>query len=81
MGLNVTTDLSFFDAIVPCGITGCRMTSVAEQGLGTVSCEAFGHTLAKRFAAAFGYRQVSKLTESDVWSLVDPAGYACEARA
>jgi lipoyl(octanoyl) transferase len=78
--LNVTTDLSFFDAIVPCGITGCRMTSVAEQGLGTVSCEAFGHTLAKRFAAAFGYRQVSKLTESDVWSLVDPAGYACEAR-
>ena len=79
--LNVTTDLSFFDAIVPCGITGCRMTSVAEQGLGTVSCEAFGHTFAKRFAAAFGYRQVSKLIESEVWSLVDPAGYACEARA
>jgi len=31
--LNVTTDLSPFDLIVPCGITGCRMTSM-ERLLG-----------------------------------------------
>ena len=29
--LNVSTDLSYFDSIVPCGIEGCRMTSVCEQ--------------------------------------------------
>ena len=28
--LNVSTDLSYFDAIVPCGIEGCRMTSVSR---------------------------------------------------
>ena len=29
--LNVTTDLSFFDLIVPCGIPDVAMTSVAEE--------------------------------------------------
>jgi lipoate-protein ligase B len=29
--LNVTTDLSYFDLIVPCGISGVTMTSVAEE--------------------------------------------------
>lgn len=29
--LNVTTDLSVFDVVVPCGIPGVRMTSVARE--------------------------------------------------
>ena len=29
--LNVTTDLSLFDLIVPCGIHGVTMTSVARE--------------------------------------------------
>ena len=29
--LNVTTDLSYFDLIVPCGIAGVRMTSVGHE--------------------------------------------------
>jgi lipoate-protein ligase B len=29
--LNVTTDLSFFDVIVPCGIAGVRMSSVEQE--------------------------------------------------
>ncbi|MEO7985383.1 MAG: lipoyl(octanoyl) transferase LipB [Gemmatimonadales bacterium] len=29
--LNVTTDLSYFDLIVPCGISGVTMTSVAQE--------------------------------------------------
>ncbi|MGE0440046.1 MAG: lipoyl(octanoyl) transferase LipB [Gemmatimonadales bacterium] len=29
--LNVTTDLSLFDLIVPCGIAGVRMTSIARE--------------------------------------------------
>jgi len=29
--LNVTTDLSHFDLIVPCGLTGVTMTSVAQE--------------------------------------------------
>ena len=30
VALNVATDLSFFDLIVPCGLTGVRLTSMAE---------------------------------------------------
>lgn len=29
--LNVNTDLSYFSLIVPCGITGCTMTSIARE--------------------------------------------------
>ncbi len=29
--LNVTTDLSYFDLIVPCGIDGVEMTSIAKE--------------------------------------------------
>ena len=29
--LNVTTDLSYFGLIVPCGIAGVQMTSVARE--------------------------------------------------
>src|SRR5204863_9075804 len=29
--LNVTTDLSYFDTIVPCGIDGVVMTSIEKQ--------------------------------------------------
>src|SRR5229473_8182655 len=39
--LNVATDLSFFDSIVPCGIEGCRMTSICQLRGGQVSMREF----------------------------------------
>jgi lipoyl(octanoyl) transferase len=78
--LNVTTDLSFFDAIVPCGIAGCRMTSVAAQGLGTVASESVGQIVAGQFAAVFGYQRILTLSEARLGALLDPAVDACEAR-
>jgi lipoyl(octanoyl) transferase len=49
--LNVNTDLSYFDLIVPCGIAGVDMTSVArERGAGPVD----EGDVAERVAAAFG---------------------------
>jgi lipoyl(octanoyl) transferase len=32
--INVTTDLAYFDAIIPCGLTGTRVTSLAAEGAG-----------------------------------------------
>jgi lipoate-protein ligase B len=51
--LNVSTDLSYFDLIVPCGIPGVQMTSI-EREVGTaVSLPRVAEVVARRFAAGF----------------------------
>ncbi|MDQ3674383.1 MAG: lipoyl(octanoyl) transferase LipB [Gemmatimonadota bacterium] len=57
--LNVTTDLSFFDLIVPCGLSGVVMTSMARE-LGTdPGAEEVRRIVAETFAAAFELSPVS----------------------
>jgi lipoate-protein ligase B len=51
--LNVSTDLSWFDLVVPCGIPGVRMTSVAAEG-GTAAPGAVRAAVAGAFARRFG---------------------------
>jgi len=52
--LNVTTDLSYFDLIVPCGIDGVVMTSIArELGSDDISMSDARDRVTARFAAAF----------------------------
>jgi lipoyl(octanoyl) transferase len=52
--LNVTTDLSYFDLIVPCGIDGVVMTSIArELGLENVSVQDVRDRVSAKFADAF----------------------------
>jgi lipoate-protein ligase B len=52
--LNVTTDLSYFDLIVPCGIDGVAMTSISrELGSDDISMQDVRDRITARFAAAF----------------------------
>jgi lipoyl(octanoyl) transferase len=52
--LNVDTDLSYFDLIVPCGIAGVDMTSVArERGLARVEMAEVGDAVARAFGRVF----------------------------
>jgi lipoate-protein ligase B len=52
--LNVTTDLSFFDLIIPCGIDGVVMTSIArETGLADISAKDVQERVTAKFAQAF----------------------------
>jgi lipoate-protein ligase B len=52
--LNVTTDLSFFNLIVPCGISGVVMTSIArEMGAEEVSAQDVMERVTGKFADAF----------------------------
>jgi lipoate-protein ligase B len=52
--LNVTTDLSYFDLIVPCGIDGVVMTSIArEVGAQEISLQDVRDRVAAKFAEAF----------------------------
>jgi lipoate-protein ligase B len=52
--LNVTTDLSYFDLMVPCGIDGVVMTSIArELGTDDISMQDVIERVSAKFAAAF----------------------------
>jgi lipoyl(octanoyl) transferase len=52
--LNVNTDLSFFDLIVPCGIAGVTMTSVArELQVGSVDMRTVREAVVRTFGATF----------------------------
>lgn len=52
--LNVTTDLSFFELIVPCGIDGVVMTSIArELGLEDIDAQDVRDRVTAKFAEAF----------------------------
>jgi lipoate-protein ligase B len=53
--VNVATDLEMFDAIVPCGIDGCEMTSIAALGNRGVSIDSFKIAMRESFCAVFGY--------------------------
>lgn len=53
--LNVTTDLSYFDFIVPCGIAGVEMTSIAkERPESTADVETVEGVAAAKFGEVFG---------------------------
>ena len=52
--LNVDTDLSWFEAIVPCGITGVRMTSMAQLLATPPGIAAVSETAAAAFESVFG---------------------------
>ncbi len=68
--LNVTTDLSQFGRIVPCGIPGVEMTSIErEQGAGSGEQELWHETVAaviRGFESAFG---VEAEVQNDVQQL------------
>jgi lipoyl(octanoyl) transferase len=51
--LNVTTSLSYFDLIVPCGIHGVEMTSVARELGRDVSLDEAGAAVSAALARAF----------------------------
>src|SRR5216684_6190441 len=53
--LNVSTDLRFFDSIVPCGIDGCEMTSICQLRGEQISMREFSASMQTSFAKVFGY--------------------------
>src|SRR5262249_19354145 len=67
---NVACDLRYFDAIVPCGIDGCEMTSIERLGNPT-RVEDFLAIMCDAFAQAFGYEQAVKADAAALWRLVD----------
>ncbi|MGH7838833.1 MAG: lipoyl(octanoyl) transferase LipB, partial [Candidatus Binataceae bacterium] len=59
--INVAIDPDGFERIVPCGIEGCRMTSIAQLGIDGVSMAAFANLIEQSFVIVFGYQQIENL--------------------
>jgi lipoate-protein ligase B len=56
--LNISTDLRHFANIIPCGLTGVRMTSLAAILGRSVSVEIIKPLVADAFARCFGYKEI-----------------------
>jgi lipoyl(octanoyl) transferase len=62
--LNITTDLAYFDLIVPCGIQGVVMTSVArELGDRAPSPEEAKRDVVRAFREVFAFADCAAATE------------------
>ncbi len=79
LALNVSTDLSYFDSIVPCGIAGCEMTSIARLGRSDVSVADFSKRLGENFRDVFGYSGTVRVPHGDLWRLIDRETAIAEA--
>jgi lipoyl(octanoyl) transferase len=63
--LNVNTDLSYFNLIIPCGIAAKSVTSMQKELGREVEIEAVAHSLARNFGTVFA-RQILWLETIDV---------------
>ena len=54
--LNVSTDLAYFSGIVPCGLTGVKMTSMKNLGAGDTSLADVANSCSTHFCEVFGRR-------------------------
>ena len=52
--LNINTDLSYFDLIIPCGIASKPVTSMAKESGRDVPMQDVVHAVARNFGTAFG---------------------------
>jgi lipoyl(octanoyl) transferase len=72
LAVNVDNDLRPFEWVVPCGIEGVAMTSIAREGGSDATVAAYGETVARHFAAEFG-REARTVGLDDVGLEVAPA--------
>jgi len=56
--LNVNTDLSYFSAIVPCGLPEVRMTSIQELLQEEIPLDTVQATMVRSFARIFGHQEI-----------------------
>ena len=68
--LNVSPDLSYFDHIIPCGMPGARVTSMArELGINVAAFDVLP-TLVQAFAREFGMRMEAAHADTGVQDIL-----------
>jgi lipoate-protein ligase B len=73
LALNVNTDLSYFDRIVPCGLPWAEVTSMAKELAKGQHMELIRDRFLSHFADVFGYSDVkdSPIAEDGGWRMED----------
>jgi lipoyl(octanoyl) transferase len=65
LAVNVDNDLQPFEWVVPCGIQGVAMTSIAGEGGSDATVAAYGATVARHFGAEFGREPIPVERDDD----------------
>ena len=66
--LNVNTDLAYFGLMHPCGITGCRMTTMSLELGGAVDMEAVKSTFVSEFGRIYDRDMASDAFDEELRS-------------
>jgi len=69
--LNVSTDLNYFDHIVPCGLSDFEVTSMAREKRCPVSLQEVSQEMRSCFIGVFQYDTVNLLS---AWELLQNSG-------
>jgi len=64
--LNVNTDLTFFDLIIPCGITSKPVTSMQKELAKPVPLQDVAHSISRNFGVVFGAQMLWLETLDDL---------------
>ena len=78
LALNVNVDLSYFNRIVPCGLSWAGVTSMAKELGSEQSLTEVRERFLHHFAAIFGYTEIRKSRELVASQAVNPG---CEKRS
>ena len=70
LALNVNTDLSYFNRIIPCGLSWAGVTSMARELGAEQNLIEVRERFLKNFAKLFGYSRIEK-TEDGQWKIGD----------
>ena len=66
--INVASDLRCFERIVPCGILGCRMTSLSKLGQAQITVMEFAGIIERAFAGVFNYHATMAVAPRAIWN-------------
>ena len=63
LALNVNTDLSYFNRIIPCGLSWADVTSMAKELDKELSARNVRESFLRHFAELFGYTEIENISQ------------------
>jgi lipoate-protein ligase B len=79
LALNVNTDLSYFNRIIPCGLSWADVTSMAKELDKELSARNVRESFLRHFADLFGYTEIENISHFSEFQ-VGQKGASYEAR-